>query len=232
LSEQDIEADIGPGLRMVTFACDQAWLYPGEGEAGIYAIDEAQLKPLTGVDQVRSPPQPPTPVDPFIARHLAQARFSFNCPDCEPGFALYESPGLPSPAFTIQTASSPPLRFPIALDGPLDLVGVQVYSDNNRLEIETWWRVTTGVIDRPFSIMAHLGRSPTPGEGEILAVADGAGVWPLTLRSGDIVVQRHPFPAQAASTALWLRTGAYWADSMERWACAEAACDSVLISLP
>jgi hypothetical protein len=78
---------------------------------------------------------------------------------------------------------------------------------------------------RPFSIMAHL----LDAEGTVAGVADGLGAFPPVLAAGDVVVQRHRFPKPAESAGLYLRTGAYWVDTMERWAVQGVTGDNVLI---
>jgi hypothetical protein len=110
--------------------------------------------------------------------------------------------------------NTPSLTAPVPLEGPLTFLGVAVYPEGDGLEVETWWQVTEGPISRPLSIMAHLLR----GDGEVLGVADGLGVSPLILTARDVAVQRHRFPVPLEETEVWLRTGAYWLDTMERWA--------------
>ncbi len=139
-----------------------------------------------------------------------------------PAFALYERgsmklpdllPGRAAPAGAAPTAlADAPRLVPASLNGPLTFLGASVYTDQNDLDAETWWQVTQVPITRPFSIMAHL----LTAQGESLGVADGLGISPLTLQVGDIVVQRHRF-ARSSGQDLWLRTGAYWLDTSERW---------------
>ena len=94
--------------------------------------------------------------------------------------------------------------------------------------METWWMVTGDPIIRPFSIMAHLVSS----NGETMGEADGLGVSPLTVAAGDVVVQRHRFPRPPDGAAVWLLTGAYWLDTMERWPVAGVpGTDALLIRL-
>jgi len=52
------------------------------------------------------------------------------------------------------------------------------------------------------------------------------------LQVGDVVVQRHRFPSVPARQAVWLRTGAYWSDSMQRWPVAETpGADALFVRL-
>jgi len=107
-------------------------------------------------------------------------------------------------------------------------LGISIYPDDDHWETETWWQAKDGPINREFSIMAHL----VTADGNAVSVADGLGVSPLVLRFGDIIVQRHRFPKPHEGTDYWLRTGAYWLDTMERWRIDGAAdADTLLIAL-
>ena len=106
---------------------------------------------------------------------------------------------------------TPSASMPLTLDGPLDFLGIALHPSTEFaesefaesefaesefaesefwVEVETWWQVSEGPITRPFSIMAHL----ITEEGMPLGAADGLGAWPLMLRTGDVIVQRHTFP--------------------------------------
>lgn len=206
-------------LRQVAFDCTQAWSYPGgEGAAaGIYALHHSLLAraKLCLPEFLPCPAEPADP--PWIQRRLAavQARLSFEQPvDGQlPAFALFEA----QPA-GLAAESSPQTQTSslseTALDGPLTFLRAVVYeTSGDGMEVETWWRVTAGPVSRGFSIMAHL-LSP---QGEALAVADGLGLSPLALLPGDVIVQRHRFPAAGDLAGLQLRTGAYWLDTLQRW---------------
>ncbi len=229
-------------LRRLEFDCTQAWLYPGGGaELGIYALHHA----LAGEQGLCFPSLlrcPTVPGNPFMARHLAQARLSFEQAYSSnlPAFMLYETtsafvvPDFPSVVYAAPAEISPTtpggsafLSSPLALDGPFTFLGAAAYRQEETLEVETWWRVTKGSIPRSFSVMAHL-LSP---EGENLGVADGLGVSPLVLAAGDVVVQRHRFPRPLEGpeeNELWLRTGIYWRDTMELWTVHDAPGSNVL----
>jgi hypothetical protein len=99
------------------------------------------------------------------------------------------------------------------IDGTLTLLSVAAHQGNDGLVVETWWRVDDGPVARPFSVMGHL----LSASGDVVGMYDNLGVSPLALASGDILVQRHVFDVLPDSGTLWLRTGAYWLDSMERW---------------
>ncbi len=115
--------------------------------------------------------------------------------------------------YRLETRPALPEATPLPLNGPLTFLGVQAYPDGDTLDVETWWQVTEGPITRPLSIMGHL----LNGSGELIGQDDGLGVSPVVWQPGDIIVQRHRFPQPPVGTELWLRTGAYWLDTMERW---------------
>jgi len=121
-----------------------------------------------------------------------------------------------------------PLTDTVSLANTLLFLGISVYPDGESWEVETWWQATDGPVNHDFSIMAHL----VTADGKAVAVADGLGVSHLALRAGDIIVQRHRFPKPQEGIDYWLRTGAYWLDSMERWRVDGAAdADALLIVL-
>lgn len=217
-------------LRQANFDCMEAWLYPGNGEQrGIYALHhdllEEQSRCLTPLLRCD-----PLPEDPFIARRLSGARLSYEQRDFSllPAFALYEretdrvnAPPLlwmnaahaeTQPAALVNGRS---ITIPVSMNGPLVFLGAMSFNESDGLEVETWWQVAEGTISRPFSIMAHL----LTEQGEVISVADGLGVSPQVLETSDVVIQRHRFSNLPPSRkGLWLRTGAYWLDTMERWA--------------
>ncbi len=248
--EAIIEGTGSDNLRLLTFDCTTAWIYPHEDGcdyklSGIYAFHHD----LIGETAHRFPtllPGPSVPDDPFISRRLAQARLSFEQEKAGtlPTFALYELEALsqtlrlPSPHTSLHAApaealpaearATPPLSTPIPLTGPLTFLGTASYPSEGALEVETWWRVSEDTIERPFSIMAHLLTS----DGENIGVADGLGVQPAAMEMGDILVQRHRFPTPPEGKELWLRTGAYWLDTMEGWAVKDKqSADAFLIRL-
>jgi hypothetical protein len=106
-----------------------------------------------------------------------------------------------------------PAASPVALGDSLSFLGAAAYHSGDALDVETWWEVTARPVARPFSILGHL-LSP---QGEIVERFDGLGLSPLALLAGDVLVQRHRFAASAGEAEVWLRTGAYWQDTMERW---------------
>jgi 4-amino-4-deoxy-L-arabinose transferase-like glycosyltransferase len=228
-------------LRRADFDCTAAWLYPtGGAQPGAYALHHT-LVPEKAHELPSLLPSTPQATDPFIARRLASARLSLDMRRYTPkfpAFVLYEQehpPALPSPSSVLAmpatmppTAGTSPRTSPVALQGPLSFLGTATYRDKGGLDVETWWQVTDSPITRPFSIMAHL---LTP-DGQVLNVADGLGVSPLLLQVGDVVVQRHRFPNVPAGQTLWLRTGAYWSDSMQRWPVAETpGADALFVRL-
>ena len=234
----------GIDLRFATFDCHQSWIHPAGGlTRGVYALHAAILQPETFGERVYL--DPARPVDNFAARHLNGVSLAYRQTEYRalPAFVLYEWAGSPVPApplseAGVAPADAPPAALPDAalstapvhLDGPLTFLGVAVYPHRPRdsreetLEVETWWQVTEGPITRPLSIMAHL----LAEDGTVLGTADGLGVLPQTLATGDVMVQRHNFPQPPEGAEVHLRTGAYWLDTMERWTVVGASENSVL----
>jgi 4-amino-4-deoxy-L-arabinose transferase-like glycosyltransferase len=225
LDDGDVREGTGQALRNVSFDCTQAWLYPQGGKTpGLYALSY-ELVSAPRRCPPRLLPCDPRAEDPFVARHLAATRRSFVQTRGRGGFVLYEAtPPLATPPPAEAPFAAPVAQRPRDLDagyrgeptpglgdGTLTFLGARAIRDDEALEVETWWRVEAGPIVRPFSIMAHR---VTP-EGAALGTADGLGVWPLTLRPGDVFVQRHRFAPPP--TGAWLRIGAYWGDSGARW---------------
>ncbi len=233
----------GGELRLIGFDCRQAWIYPAGGrEAGIYLFHYDLFWP----PRLQVPSflfGPPMPKDAFMARRLAGTRLSFEKSHADnlPAFVLYEMDSPPSTpphpqAGNIARAEMPPsvvrdsrpLKDSVSLANTLFFLGISIYPDDDHWETETWWQAKDGPINREFSIMAHL----VTADGNAVSVADGLGVSPLVLRFGDIIVQRHRFPKPHEGTDYWLRTGAYWLDTMERWRIDGAAdADTLLIAL-
>ena len=228
LDEVAIAAGIGPtSWREVEFDCRQTWLYPfGGAQSGIYALHH-DLTRERGPSLPSLLRLPPAPVDSFIGRHLDGASLSFEreISDAQsPAFLLYDMPpaalippstlAYPVVAETVPAslANSRPVSTPLALS-PLVFLGASAHTEGGSLDVETWWQATGEPITRPLSIMAHL----LTEQGKVLGVADGIGISPSYLRVGDIFVQRHRFLKPPEGTQLWLRTGAYWLDTMKRW---------------
>lgn len=228
LSDELISQNLGGlALRRVHFDCSQSWLYPGGlEEAGLYALDHDlydaprfDWRTLTAVD--------PVPHTPFIARHLAAARLSFDksFKDDSPAFVLSEilSQKLDLPPnesiYVVPEAVSPAHVAPetktesvLEVGKGLAFLGIQSYQKGDVLEVESWWRYEQEeALTRPFAIMAHL----VDEDGRLLAVADGLGVPLSVLQEGDIFVQKHEFPASGGP--FWFQTTIYWSDSLERW---------------
>jgi 4-amino-4-deoxy-L-arabinose transferase-like glycosyltransferase len=213
--------------RFVAFDCTQSWIYPDHGDTrGVYALHGAFLQPATLKEWLYLAPSRPT--DAFAARHLRDVPMAFRQWEYRdlPAFALYEwegssLPTLPTLEVGVAPADMPPTALasdafhtaPLPLSGPITFLGAATCSQEETLEVETWWQVTEGPITRPCSITAHL----LAEDGAVLSVADGLGVSPLALASSDVVVQRHRFLMPPKGTKAWLQTGAYWLDTGERW---------------
>jgi len=114
---------------------------------------------------------------------------------------------------------TPPERA-VRLDGPLLFLGHRLNRDDlnsqrKRITLWTFWEVQAAST-RSLSLMAHL----IGPEGSAVAVGDGLGAPASQWRPGDVIVQRHRLqaPEDAPAGEYQLRTGAYWLDTMERWA--------------
>lgn len=230
-----------PPLPHADFDCTQAWLYPNGGsKSGVYALERGLMQE-TRLCLPDFLPCPVTPNDPFIARHLDSARLSFDRDhkgELSP-FVLYEMPlfvriaplsmvyAVPVDTTPAELRGLSPVASPVSLDGPLVYLGAQAHRVTETVEVETWWQVQNGPITRSFSIMAHL----ITLHGEVIGTDDGLGISPLVLAEGDVVVQRHRFPQPLTGVEVWLRTGAYWLDTLARWPVldGEAPRDAVLL---
>ncbi len=234
-------AALPEAYRHLTFDCTQSWLYPEGGHLpGLYLLHH-DLVPLPRPCW----PFPPQrcerqPNDAFMARHVAMQHLAFEQPrprPTYPAFLLYESapPTLPPPPTTYAApAGTPPSRLTATalltsplVGGTLRFLTTSARPEGHALEVETWWAVETGPTTRPFSLMGHL----ITAEGESVAVADGLGVNPLELRPGDILVQRHRFEEVNQAAELWLRIGAYWLETMERWPVNQGPADALFVPL-
>ncbi len=233
-------AALSPDYRRVDFDCTQSWLYPRGEEDGLYVLHHDLVPPPRPCWPF--PPQrcERLPGDPFIARHVAVQHLAYEAsrPREEyPTFLLYESQGKASPppsACAVGRAEAAPSTLkveaegtPVAVGEALTFLGAIAYEDASGLEVESWWRVEEAPLRRPFSLMGHLLRA----DGTVLGVADGLGVDPLALQAGDLLVQRHHFEGVAWEEGLWLRTGAYWLDTMERWPVAGGPTDAIFVPL-
>ncbi|MCB9130602.1 MAG: hypothetical protein H6647_06605 [Anaerolineales bacterium] len=206
LSGEDIAARMGQtGLRTVEVDCDQAWIYPGDSAApGIYALHHDLLTaPRPCLPTLL--PCPTEALDPFIQRQLAGTRLSYEQPEdgALPAFALFEQPG--------QFVSVGGVN-QVALDGPLAFLGAVAIRAGDGIDVETRWQVLDGPVERPFSLIGHV----LDEQGAATAMADGLGLSPLALQTGDVLVQRHRFP-QTSGDSVQFETGAYWLDDLSRW---------------
>jgi len=106
---------------------------------------------------------------------------------------------------------------PVSFEGPLALLGYRVVvTEDQEIELHTWWRVLE-TSERPFSLIGHA----VDASGQAVLVADGLGIPFTELQVGDQFVQRHRFSflemEELPNSPVWLQTGGYWLDSMERW---------------
>jgi hypothetical protein len=182
------------------------------------------------------------PIDNFTARHLHNSSMAAReRRDQEfPAFGVYawSAKNLPinHPSAIPAPAESTPNDLTIKIDQSalpymeegLTFLNVNRIESSNVLEVETWWRVEKGPINRPLSIMAHL----ITEQGHTLEISDGLSASPLSWEAGDIIVQQHTFAASCKyNPKLWLRTGVYWLDTFERWKVNSTSDDAIFISL-
>ncbi len=226
LDAQALTEGLGaPPERSLPFDCTQTWVIPGGRDGpGMYVLHGALVKDtLAARLHYAAPPL----THAFTARHLEKARLIYRqrAYRAEPAFVLYRSSdntetpaplkvwaqpgGVAMPPFD-HTAT---VNTPLALDGPADLISVQVIALKEALEVETWWRITEGPITRPFSVMGHFLTS----DGKALQVSDGLGISPEMLQPGDLLIQLHRFTLREEERPTYFRTGLYWLDTMERW---------------
>ena len=239
LSDTAIQEGFGTlALRTLDFDCSTTWVYPEGGYSrGVYALHADLLQSPTLREQLYL--QASRPENQFTAYHLAATQQSYRQWESRtwPAMALYEWSTIPptipeleevyaapAEAAPVALANTPALTLPVPLTETVAFLGYrEVQIDKETLELETWWEVTRE-ITRPISIMAHL----ITEDGTALGVADGFGVAPTSLQPGDIVVQYHRFAAAVTDTQLWLRTGIYFLDTMQRIPVTEAA-DAIFV---
>jgi hypothetical protein len=232
--------DLAP--RPIAFSCTQSWIYPaGEDATGWYVLSEGLFHLPTLGERLRL--ASPRIDDAFAARRLEGSDLVFRQRGhgYAPPFTMFQReaalPTFDSPpaAYPAEAIALPPeldavvpVSVPHSLEGPLALVDARIFAAGDSVEIETWWRVTSGPVTRPLSIMAHL----LAPDGAVVGVADGMGVPPIVWQTGDVIVQRHVFPAAPADETVWLRTGAYWTDDGTRWTVAgHPGADALFIPL-
>jgi 4-amino-4-deoxy-L-arabinose transferase-like glycosyltransferase len=210
-------------LRLVYFDCTRSRIYPEGGRStGWYGLFRDTWRHGDG----------------FLRGHLAPARLSYQQIEFQrsPAFVLFESntPHAPLLAGIEREVGVAPadwspdrveaqavlLTAPVQLNGPLTFLGYQVLPSTKKLELWTTWRVEA-IPERPLSIMAHL----VGADGVAIAVGDGLGVPIDQWQVGDVLVQRHQLavPQGTQPRSYWLRTGAYWLDTLERWTVADAS---------
>jgi hypothetical protein len=178
-----------PDMRVILLDCAQSWVFSSR----------SQEEPVRYVLHPEAEP-PPGAVLEVAARH----------PDGSPLYNIYD----------IGTEAVPQrLVEGFTLDGPAAFLGYELDDTESQpgetVELRTFWRVedTPG---RPFSLMAHL---LGPDE-QVIAVGDGLGAPIDQWQLGDVIVQRHQLlvPEGTATGDYQIQAGAYWLDTMERWA--------------
>jgi len=102
--------------------------------------------------------------------------------DNSPSFSVYD-------LFTARTL--PQLQQPINFEGLLSLVGYEITTleDGQAIQIVTAWQVDDELPD-DLAIFVHW----LDEEGKLISQHDGFDAAPDTLRTGDIIIQRHVLP--------------------------------------
>jgi hypothetical protein len=173
-----------------------------------YDCAASQVYPAEGEGRYLLPPEADPPEGAALTLQARQA-------DERPAYEIFGSGQRLAPGAATES---------VAVDGPLHFLGYQLDRSQAHpgqgVTLHTFWQVESAP-DRPLSILAHLiGPDGTP-----VAVGDGLGVPVEAWQPGDVIVQRHTFqlPQDIPSGRYGLVTGAYWLDTMERWAVHDGA---------
>jgi 4-amino-4-deoxy-L-arabinose transferase-like glycosyltransferase len=210
-------------VRWIFFDCEQSWVFPVGGAApGWYSRVTPSIGGLrwpTGDERLE---EWPTWVGQLPLSAL-QISYVQPTPGELPPFAIWEWEGASiAPPKTVGEGE-------VAFDGPLVFLGYEApraAQPGTDLEVLTFWRVRDPP-SRPLSLMLHLAGA----DGVPAAVGDGLGVPVDQWRAGDIIVQRHQLavPEETPPGEYVLKAGAYWLDSLERWAVTGKSSDSILL---
>jgi 4-amino-4-deoxy-L-arabinose transferase-like glycosyltransferase len=217
LPEDEVVLGEGKRTRISYFDCSAAWLYPGGGETPghyVLASDDALLD------------------RPFVAARLRPARLVYEqaVPGALPAFMVYRSEGNGLDALNLSPSRAAPsswmpaeaeargvvVTVPARLDGPLWFLGaISTRPQIDVVELDTYWRVVSAPMGRPLSIMAHI----LAADGTLVVGDDGLGVPIDQWRIDDVILQHHvlSLPPDGGMERLWLQTGVYWLDTLERW---------------
>jgi len=228
-------------LRILNFDCTKSWIYPEQGQSnGHYILHGNLLSAETW--RTRLHLTQPTPLDSFTARHLKNVPMAARERRDQqfPSFGVY---AWSSQALSITTQAAIaasvevipqdlthvlPSSAPQTLNASLTFLGIKKTDTTANLEVETYWRVEEPPSNRPLSLMAHL----LTEDGQTIGIADGLDVSPLMWQTGDVIIQRHTFDISCEEhNNLWLRTGVYWLDNLERWTVDASGHDSFFVSL-
>ncbi|MDF1514007.1 MAG: hypothetical protein P1S60_09375, partial [Anaerolineae bacterium] len=215
LSMADIAFGFGvANLRVVTFDCTQSWLYPDSGQYPGWAILHSE------VDEEH---------ESFINDRLADFSISFEKKIKRevPTHTVYlyqknemtlqhnqshlwVAPGELAPYQAIENGAAADV--PINVDNHLALIGVYIQVTGQSVILQTTWRVLD-LLNAPFSLMAHLVDS----QNNTIAVGDSIGIPFSALLPGDTFVQKHVLGLPQAKVAeMWIQTGVYRLDTLER----------------
>lgn len=201
-------------LRTITFDCTQSWLFPDGGQTtGWYVVHKYLLDSqsewleymlddavLTYSQEI----QRDTPVHEVYLSDVQKIKAFDNQ-------VVLVSPSHWTPAQSNNEGHK--LQLPVDVGDILKLQGVKITERKESLILWTMWMVRDN-IDAPISLMAHL----IDKENNILRNADSFGIPFTTLIPGDVFVQQHIFETQNLDRKrLWIETGVYRLDSMERF---------------
>ncbi|MCU0521515.1 MAG: hypothetical protein MUF84_12570 [Anaerolineae bacterium] len=203
--------------RRIVFDCTHGWIYPAGAGRGIYVL-QANTSDRAGPDAawLGSFIELSDPIWRMNAHSWQIQPFSVYGSSAELSGAVHSgrigAPADSSPELLSDLGTSN-----VHLDGGLEFVDAALRRPSEadtEIEFTTVWQVTTP-ITRALSLMAHI----IAPDGNTLGAADALAISPLELRPGDIFVQRHMLIADSGPqpAELWLRTGAYWLDTSERW---------------
>ncbi len=233
LDGEAIDFGFGAGKRVLDFDCTRSWVVPPE--AGAYLLHGSWVEDGWAA---RLHYAPPPLRDSFIAARLEEtgARLVYRQrrTTATPPFVIYRTgatPLLPEmPVAYPAPATSPPSAQTTAAPctvGPLRLIGAESRRGEQGIEVLLWWEVVAAPPAANLSMMGHL----LDEEGRPVGIDDGLGYLPTQWQVGDRFAQRFRFPAAAGR--LWVRTGLYRLETLERLPVAEVpGADACFIPLP
>ncbi len=207
LNDEAIDEGFGiPGLRRITFDCEQSWVLPGGGATpGWFAraiSEQTRLRwPRSDAQRLDLLPAWTTvlPVQGLALSYLQPQHGQL------PAFAVWECATcdltLPQPSVELGSV--------LAYHG---MVAPSSASPGDTVEVLTFWEVLRAP-DRPLSIMLHLRNAG----GVPIAVGDGLHFSVEQWQAGDLFVERHrlAIPLESLPEKYMLITNAYWLEDLQ-----------------